>query len=312
MEFFHSIRQGAVLEMDTLLSMRVFAAVVETRSFAAAADRLAISRAMASKHIAQLEERLGTRLLHRTTRKIGLTESGISYFERCSQILQEIDEAETEAANLTIKPRGILRVTMPVSFAVRHVAPVIAKFLEIYPEVHVEASLSDRKTDLIEEGLDLALRIGRSLEPGLIAREIAKDRLVICAAPSYFENRRIPTSPKDLPDHDCFLYTYAAVGNEWKMTGPDGEHVVKVAGRLRANNGDFITQAVRDGIGLMCQPRFIVGDDLRAGRLIEVLPDYSFAPIGIYAVYPSRRHLSAKIRAFVEFITERFSSKTEW
>lgn len=293
--------------MDTLKSMRVFATVVLTGSFAAAASRLDISRAMASKHVLYLEERLGTRLLQRTTRKLGLTDSGTAYYERCVKILEEIEEAETGAVNLSVRPRGILRLTMPVSFSVRHVGPLITRYLEKYPEVQIDATVSDRRIDLIEEGLDLALRVGPSPEPGLIARRLASDRLVICGAPAYLDRCGRPTRPQDLADHNCVLYSYSAAGNEWKMTGAGGEHTVKVTGNMRANNGDLLNQVVLSGAGLMCQPEFLVGEDIRAGHLEEVLKDYTCETLGIYAVFPSRKHLSAKTRTFVDFLVENLA-----
>ena len=293
--------------MDTLKSMKVFATVVATGSFAGAAVRLDISRAMASKHVLDLEERLGARLLQRTTRKLKLTDSGMAYYERCAQILDDVEEAEAGAINLSAAPRGILRLTMPVSFSVRHVGPLITRYLEKFPEVQIDATLSDRRIDLIEEGLDLALRVGASPEPGLIARRLATDRLVICGAPAYFERCGRPTRPEDLAGHNCVLYSYSAVGSEWKMTGPNGEHSVKVSGSLRANNGDLLNQVVLGGLGLMCQPEFLVGEDIRAGRLEEVLKDYACEPLGIYAVFPSRKHLSAKTRTFVDFLVENLA-----
>jgi len=287
--------------------MRVFATVVATGSFAAAAARLDISRAMASKYVLYLEERLGTRLLQRTTRKLGLTDSGTAYYERCAQILEEVEEAESGAVNLSAKPRGILRLTMPVSFSVRHIGPLITRYLEKFPEVQIDAVLSDRRIDLIEEGLDLALRVGPSPDPGLIARRLAADRLVICAAPAYLDRCGRPTRPQDLAAHNCVLYSYSAAGSEWKMTGPDGEHSVKVGGNMRANNGDLLNQVVLSGGGLMCQPEFLVGEDLRAGRLEEVLKEYRCESLGIYAVFPSRKHLSAKTRTFVDFLVEHLA-----
>lgn len=293
--------------MDTLKSMKVFTTVVAAGSFAAAASRLDMSRAMASKHVLYLEERLGTRLLQRTTRKLGLTDSGAAYYERCAQILEEVEEAEAGAANLSATPRGILRLTMPISFSVRHVGPLITRYLEKYPEVQIDATLSDRRIDLIEEGLDLALRVGPSPDPGLIARRLATDRLVICAAPTYLEHHGRPARPEDLARHNCVLYSYSAAGSEWKMTGPDGEHTVKVSGNMRVNNGDLLNQVVLSGAGLMCQPEFLVGEDIRAGRLEEVLKEYSCEPLGIYAVFPSRKHLSAKTRTFVDFLVENLA-----
>jgi DNA-binding transcriptional LysR family regulator len=293
--------------MDTLKSMRVFATVAASGSFAAAATRLDISRAMASKHVLYLEERLGTRLLQRTTRKLGLTDSGTAYYERCVKILEEIDEAESGAVKLSVTPRGVLRLTMPVSFSVRHVGPLMTRYLEKFPEVQIDATVSDRRIDLIDEGLDLAIRVGLSLEPGLIARRLASDRVVICGAPAYLERYGRPTKPEDLAAHNCVLYSYSAAGSEWKMTGPDGEHTVKVTGNMRANNGDLLNQVVLSGGGLMCQPEFLVGEDIRAGRLEEVLKEYACEPLGIYAVFPSRKHLSAKTRTFVDFLVDNLA-----
>lgn len=298
--------------MDTLVSMRVFASVSDIGSFSGAAARLGISRAMASKHIQHLEEHLGTRLLQRTTRRLGLTESGQAYFERCRQILSDIDEAEASAAELTVRPSGTLRVTLPVSFGLRHVSPLIAEFLAKHPEVNLDVLLSDRRMDLIEEGIDLAVRIGASLEPGLVARQLGSDRLVICGSPAYLARHGTPKRPADLAAHNCVLYSYAAMQNEWTMSGPDGQFKIKVAGNLRVNNGDFLNRFVIDGGGLACQPSFLVQSEIMAGTLVEVLDDYVFPQLGIFAVYPSRKHLSAKIRTFVDHLAERFSQKKNW
>ena len=298
--------------MDTLTSMKVFTTVVDAGSFAAAAERLDISRAMASKYVAQLEEQLGTRLLHRTTRKLRLTETGAAYHERCQHILGEISEAEAQAANLTLQPRGTLRLAMPISFSLRHVTPLLAGYLRQYPEVSIDATLSDRYGDLIEEGFDLALRIGPPPEGNLIARRIASDRFAICATPAYLEKHGTPATPEDLARHNCLLYSYSSAGTSWRLRGPDGaEHNVKVSGSLRANNGDLLNQLGADGIGILRQPCFLVGAQLRDGRLIEVLKEYRSDPIGIYAVYPSRRHLSAKIRTFVDYLAAHLKLAAE-
>ena len=290
--------------MDTLTSMRVFAAVVEAGSFAAAAERLGLSRAMVSKHVAQLEQHLGTRLLHRTTRRLGLTAVGASYHERCIQILADLAEAEASAAQQTLTPRGTLRLAMPVSFGVRHLGPLIARYLERHPDVGLDAVLSDRQVDLVEEGLDLAIRISHSPEPGLVARRLANARVVLCAAPAYLERHGTPTHPDQLRQHNCALYVYSSAGSEWTLQGPDGSHRVKVGGQFRANNGDLLRQLAIEGLALLRQPHFLVGDDLRAGRLVELLPDWRIEPLGIYAVYPSRKLLSAKVRSFVDFMAE--------
>jgi DNA-binding transcriptional LysR family regulator len=298
--------------VDTLTSMKVFATVVETGSFAAAADRLDLSRSMASKYVAHLEEHLGTRLLQRTTRKLTLTESGSSYYERCQQILADIAEAEQGALHLTAAPRGTLKLTIPASFGILHMGPLVADYMKQYPDVKIDILLSDRRVDLIEEGLDLAVRIGAMPESGLIARKLASDRIAICGSPAYLAQHGVPQTPADLSRHNCLLYSYAATGDEWRMTGPDGEHAVKVSGTLRATSGEMIKLAALGDIGLMRQPLFLAAADIRAGRLVEVLTEYQTFDLGIYAVYPSRKHLSAKVRTFVDFLAESFALKKEW
>ena len=299
--------------MDTLTSMKVFAAVVDCGSFAAAADKLEISRAMASKYISQLEAHLGTRLLQRTTRRLTLTETGSVYHERCAQILADVTEAEEGAAHLTEAPRGTLRLTLPVSFSLLHMGPLVAQYLKRYPDVRVDVLLADRAVDLIEEGFDLAVRIGVLAQSELIAKRLGSDRIVISGAPDYLERHGVPKTPAELSQHNCVTYSYASTGDEWRMTAPDGsQHTVKVSGSLRASNGDMAKLAALEGVGLIRQPMFLVGDDIRAGRLVEVLADYHSAELGIYAVYPSRKHLSAKVRAFVDLLTETFALKRDW
>ena len=298
--------------MDTLTSMKAFAAVVDTGSFAAASDRLAMSRAMTSKYVAHLEEHLGTRLLQRTTRKLTLTESGTAYYDRCVQILADIAEAEEGAVHHTESPRGTLRMTIPVSFGNLHMGPVIADYLKQYPEVKIDMLLTDRRVDLIEEGLDLAIRIGTLPESGLIAKKLGSDHVVICGAPDYLERHGIPKTPAELAPHNCLTYSYSSSGDEWKLNGPDGSHTVKVSGSLRATNGDMVKLAALGGVGLIRQPTFLAAQDIRAGRLVEVLSEYTSSELGIYAVYPSRKHLSAKVRSFVDFMATAFDLRSAW
>ena len=286
--------------------------VVEAGSFAAAAERLELSRALVSKHMAHLEKHLGTRLLNRTTRRLSLTESGSTYFERCQQILKDIEEAELAATHLTSVPRGTLRVTIPLVFGVLHIAPLIADYLSIYPEAKLDFTLDDRNIDLVNEGYDLAIRIGNLAETGLIARKFAKDAVVVCGSPEYFRRHGVPRVPEDLMNHSCLGYSYDDSGNEWRFRGPDGEHIVQVKGNLRANNVDLLRVAALGGAGIVLQPRFLVGADLRAGRLQSVLAEYKSRELGIYAVYPSRKYLSAKVRSFIDFLAERFGPNPDW
>lgn len=292
--------------------MKVFANVVEAGSFAAASERLGLSRAMVSKHMAHLESHLGTRLLNRTTRRLSLTESGSAYFERCQPILKDLEEAELAATELTSVPRGTLRLTAPLVFGVLHIAPLIADYLAIHPEAKLDFTLDDRNIDLVNEGYDLAIRIGNLAETGLIARRFAKDSLVVCGAPEYFRRHGIPKVPEDLSKHKCLGYSYEESVNEWRFSGKDGEHVVHISGNVRANNGDLLRVAALGGAGIIMQPRFLVGADLREGRLQAVLTQYESRELGIYAVYPSRRYLSAKVRSFIDFLVERFGPNPDW
>lgn len=289
--------------MDVLSAMRAFVAVVDTRSFAAAAERLELSRARLTKMIQDLEEHLGTRLLNRTTRRLNLTEAGAAYHERCAAILADVAEAEEVASHLTALPRGTLKLTVPVSFGILKIAPLLGGFLERHPEVSVDMTLNDRKVDLIDEGFDLAIRVGALTESGLIARRLATDQIVICAAPAYLERHGTPRVPQDLARHACLSYAYATTGDEWRFTGPAGEVSVRIRGPLRANNGDTLRLAALSGAGIIRQPTFLVQRDLDAGRLVRLLGDYQSSELGIYAVYPTRRFLSAKVSAFIDYLS---------
>ncbi|WP_205609772.1 LysR family transcriptional regulator [Noviherbaspirillum galbum] len=282
--------------------MKVFVAVVESGSFAGAAHRLDMSRAMASKSVAALEDHLGTRLLNRTTRRLSLTEAGMAFHERSVQILADIWEAEQVAGRMAAEPRGTLKVSMPLTYALHRLGSLVAQYVARYPKVKLDLSLSDRKVDLVEEGYDVAIRIARLPESGLIARKLGTVHSVIAGAPSYLARHGRPGVPADLSKHVCLGYALASLGEEWRLKGPDGIVSVRGTGSIRADNGDILRLAALAGGGLIFQPRFIVEDDLRAGRLERVLEDYTSEELGIHAVYPSRRHLSAKVRTFVDFL----------
>ncbi len=294
--------------MDIFVSLKSYAQVVELGSFARAAERLSLSTTAISKHVADLEAHLQTRLLNRTTRKLSLTESGQAFYGRCVQLLHDLEEAEQEVAGATGAPRGTLRLTASVNFGVREIAPAMAEFAVRYPELKFDVQLSDRIVDLVEEGFDLAIRIGRPGSENLVARRLGEIRMVLCASPSYLARHGTPQTADDLAHHNCLTYEYSSPRAQWRLHDADGrEHLVQVSGSVHSNNGDLLAEAAVQGSGIVLQPEFIVGEHLRAGRLVPMLPDLRALPLPIYAVYPSRKHLSAKVRMFADFLLARFS-----
>ncbi len=294
--------------MNLFAAMKLYVAVVDGGSFAAAADKLGMSRAMASKQIQKLEEHLGTRLLNRTTRRLSLTETGREFHQRSIQIIGDVDEAEQIAGQMTNKPQGVLKVTIPLSYGQHRLAAVIGDYTQAYPQVQLDISVSDRKVDLIEDGLDLAIRIGALPESDLIARKISGVRSIVCAAPAYLARHGAPQTPADLSRHACLGYTLSGSGANWRLEGPGGQVIVPIDGPIRADNGDILRLAAIKGAGIVFQPQFIVDDDIAAGTLVRVLPDWQSAQLGIYALYPSRKHLSAKVRTFVDFLVAQLKA----
>lgn len=288
--------------MDLFASMKMYVAVVDGGSFSAAAEQLGISRAMASKQIFQLEEHLGTRLLNRTTRKLSMTETGRVFYERSVQIMGDVDEAEQVAGQMTRRPQGVLRVTIPLSYGQHRLAGILGDYAQAYPQVQLDISLSDRKLDLIEDGLDVAIRIGAMAQSDLIARKIGSERSVVCASPAYLARHGAPCTPAELSHHACLGYTLSGSAAQWQLEGPAGPVSVSVSGPIKADNGDILRLAALQGAGILFQPHFIVGDDIAAGKLVRVLPQWQSAELGVHAVYPSRKHLSAKVRTFVDFV----------
>lgn len=299
--------------MDRFAAIQVFAQVVESGSFAKAAERLNLSTSAASRHIADLEGHLQTRLLNRTTRRVSLTESGRAFYERSVQLLADLQEAEQEASKAAVEPRGTIRLTTSVTFGVRHVSHAIAEFLAAHPEVRFDVSLSDRVVDLVEEGFDLAVRIGPPGADNLVARKLGETRLVPCASPAYLARHGAPKTPEDLAAHNCFTYEYVSPRHLWQFRDRDANvRAVRVAGTLHSNNGDLLAEVAARGAGIVFEPAFIVGPEVRAGRLVPLLQDFAPPPVAIYAVYPSRKHLSAKVRRFVEFLIGRYTEAQDW
>ena len=295
--------------MDKLTALKVFTTVVVEDSFAAAAERLGMSRTAVSKHVMDLEAELDARLLTRTTRRLSLTATGSSYFERAQRILADLEEADAEASQLTVNPRGHLRINAPMSFGISHIAPHLKSYLDQFPEVTVDLSLNDRQVDLIEEGFDLAIRIAELADSSLIARRIAYSRVVACASPEYLKERGLPLEPEDLTSHTCLTYSNMKDPDVWRFRRDGKEIKVKVPSKAVCNNGDALMAAAIAGLGVIYQPSFIVGPALRSGELVELLPDYVDAGFNIYAVYPSGRHLPARVRTFIDHLAECFAGE---
>lgn len=298
--------------MDTIDGMRTFAAVVAEGSFSRAAERMDMSPQLASKYVGQLEARLGVRLLSRSTRKLSLTEAGRAYYDRVRQVLAEIDDMENAVGDMSARARGTLRINAPMSFGQLHLARAIAAYQSEQPEVEVDLTLNDRVVDIISEGFDLAIRIGRLAESSLVARRLAPVRLVVCGSPGYFECHGVPQAPGDLSRHECLRYAYSADYDRWSFEHDGGRDTVRIKGGFSANNGEALRAAALAGRGIILQPTFIVGEDIRAGRLRTVLDDYRVAALDVHAVYSHRQYLSAKVRTFVDFLADYFGSPPYW
>jgi DNA-binding transcriptional LysR family regulator len=293
--------------MDKFLEMKVFSAVVDAGSFTGAAHALDMSKAAVSRYVGELEERLGLRLLHRTTRKLSPTSEGEIFHARCRELLDNLDEAEAEITSRSGEASGLLKVNVPVTFGVMHLAPLWPSLLERHPKLALDLTLSDRVVDLVEDGFDLAVRIGQLPASSLITRRLASTRMVLCASPAYLARRGTPLRPEELLQHDIISYSLFSTGENWSFTGPDGEASVKVVPRVRTNSGDTCRAAALQHQGLILQPTFMVGADLEAGTLLEVMPGYRSIELGIHAVYPSRKFVSPRIRVAIDFLVDAFT-----
>lgn len=298
--------------MENLTDLAVFVRVVELGSFTAAAGALEISKAAVSKYVDRLERRLGARLLQRTTRRLTLTEAGEALYLRGAAALAELADAEREVARLTGAPRGHLRVTAPVYFGEVHVAPLLHRFRAHYPDITLDLDFDNRFVDLVKERFDLALRITDLADSSLVARKLAPCPQVVCAAPAYLARRGVPKAPADLRDHECLSYSLDRTPKEWRFRAARGRWIaVQVKGPIRCNNDIALKQAMLNGLGLRQIPRFIVESEIARGELVEVLADYESPPLNIYAVYATRRHLSPKVRVFVDFLAAEFTGSGE-
>lgn len=299
--------------MDRLRAFEVFAAVASKGSFTKAADALDTSPANVTRYVNELEAHLGARLLNRSSRRLSLTEGGTALFDKVRAILDDVTEAESLATASSVTPKGRLRINAPVSFGILHLAPLWPGFMAKYPEVELDVVLSDRVVDIVEEGYDLAIRISRGGASSLVARRLAASHNVAVASPDYLDRHGRLSTPADLVGHRCIGYSYNVMAEEWHFTGPDGQpHVQKVRYGFHTNNGDTARSAAIGGIGIIWQPTFIIGKDIKEGRLVPVLPDYRLPDIDILAAYPSRRHLSAKVRMMVDYLAQAFAGVPSW
>lgn len=301
------------LIVEDLNDVAVFVAVVDAGSFTRAAERLKVSRPAVSKQVSRLEESLGVRLLNRTTRRLSLTEAGRIFHERASRGLEDLAEARAEVTQLQEKPRGVLRINVPMSFGILHIAPLLPAFMREYPELSVEMDLNDRKLDVIEEGFDASVRISDLPDSTLIARRLAPCRHAIVAAPAYLERHGAPKAPADLKEHQVLSYSLQQSALQWHFLAPDGRpEEVTVGGRLQVNNSLALREALLAGMGVARTPTFLVGEDLRQGRLTALLGNYRSLEVSIYLVYPQRRYLSPKVRAFADFLAAKIKDPPYW
>lgn len=299
--------------MDRLAALKAFARVAETRSFSAAARDLRLSKSLISRQVAALENDLGVRLFQRTTRSLTLTEAGLGYFENIARILSDLDAAQAAVTQMQATPRGKLRINAPMSFSILHLSPAIPDFLAQYPDIELDIVMNDRYVDLVDEGFDLGVRIGRLTDSSMVARKITPMKRVVCASPAYLEKYGTPQTPDDLRKHQCLCYSNLSLADEWRFTTPEGKPwPVMVRGRLHANNGDALRAAALKGIGIGFLPSFIIGGDVQAAKLTSILEDYVPQDSAIYAVYPHARLLSPKVRSFVNFMIERFGQRPHW
>ncbi|MFT6914550.1 MAG: DNA-binding transcriptional LysR family regulator [Motiliproteus sp.] len=292
--------------MEEFGAIPVFVAVVEQAGFSAAARTLGISKSAVSKRINQLERHLGVRLLHRTTRKLSLTEAGERYFEHAAQSLIAAGQAEDAVTQLQGDPKGTLRISSPMSFGRLHISPLIPKFLQRFPKLQVELVMDDKKVDLVAAGFDVAIRSGRLPDSTLVARALAPLRMVLCASPDYIVRRGLPAMPSELAKHNCVLFSYSSDANKWKLCTEDKSETVLVSGNYRVNNSEALLEALRAGTGIGRLPTFVAGPDLKSGRLVQLLESYPIPEQTFYAVFPERQYLPAKVRVFLDFAIEHF------
>lgn len=292
--------------MLDLQQVSSFLAVVRAGSFVGAAEATGLSKAAVSRHVAELEESLGVRLLHRTTRRLSLTDDGQRFHARANELAAAMEELEAETASRGGEAMGLLRINAPTTFDNLHLAPLWPRFTAANPKVSLDITLNDRLVDLVDEGYDLAIRITNMASSQLVSRQLATTRIVLCASPGYLALHGTPTQPQELAKHQVLAYRYWSGGDDWRFDGPGGAVTVRVNPRIRTNSGDTCRAAALEDQGIVLQPDFLVGDDLNRGTLVELMPQYRSVELGIHAVYPSRKHLPMKTRRLVDFLVQSF------
>jgi len=299
--------------MSRFVEIQAFIQIVESGSITAAAERLDLAKSAMSRRLSELEARLGVQLFYRTTRKLTLTDSGRGFYERSVRILSDLDEAEQAVSQAHQEISGPLKVAAPLTFGIRHLGPAINDFKRAHPLIQFDIDFNDRQIDVVQEGFDLAIRIARLQDSSLIARRIANMSVVTCASPAYLQQHGTPQTLDALSEHACLTYSYLDNPNLWHYHDHQKNEIdVKVKSAMQANNGDYLLAAAIDGLGIVRQPRFIVYEAIRAGELTPILTDYTIPTVNAYALYPPTRHLSQRVRAFVEFLVERFADKPYW
>jgi len=295
--------------MHHLAQIEMLVAVVEEGSFTEAAERLNLSRSHVSRQISDLEERFGVRLLNRTTRHVSPTPEGETFAQRCAHLLEEFEEAERALTQRRTDPVGTLRIAAPMTFGVNHLNPVLADFLAEHEGLRAEVHFSDRKVDLVDEGFDVAVRIGRLKDSSLIVRKIRETGAYICASPDYLATHGRPDHPEDLAHHNCLSYSYLSAGDRWIFERDGEQVVVPVAGALTANNGEALMEAAMRDLGVALCPTFIIGEAIQRGDLVPLFPEWNLPSGSVWVLYPHRRHLAAKVHHFVDFIEDRLGDR---
>ncbi len=298
--------------MDSLDGLKTVIAVVETGSFTTASERLMISKALVSKYVGEVEEKLGVRLFNRTTRRLALTDAGKTYYERALPLVEEYEELLDSVTGEQSTPKGNLKISVPVTFGEMQLSPIISKFLKAYPDIQINIQLTDRRIDMLEEGVDVVIRIGGVDDSNMVARQINTYPLVLCASPDYLEEHGYPKKPSDITNHACIIDSNFRIGKQWPLVSPDGTvEIIEVTSKIAANSPRAVMEIAKSGGGIALIPGFIVKDTIAEGLLLEVLAGYSTLEFGLFAIFPHRRYLSKKIRCFIDFLIDEFSSNAK-